>query len=141
MDQSLAELGCIGVLMGGCSSEREISLKCGKAIYKALTEVGCKVREVIIESPEEKDILKQLNDARIDVAFIALHGRFGEDGTVQSMLEKAGIPYTGPGVLASQRAINKITTQTLLRQAGVSVADFVVLSAKDKKDIADVEKK
>lgn len=141
MDQSFPDLGCVGVLMGGCSSEREISLKSGKAVYKALNDIGCKVRSIVIESQEEKDIIKLLTEAHIDVAFIALHGRFGEDGTVQAILERMGIPYTGPGVLASQRAINKITTQTLLRQNGVPVADFIALSKSDKDDLAAIEKK
>ena len=126
MDYILSELGHIGVLMGGCSSEREISLKSGKAVYNALSEIGCKVSSIVIESQEEKDIVNLLSKARIDLAFIALHGRFGEDGAIQAILEKIGIPYTGSGVQASQRAINKISTQTLLQENGVPVADFMV---------------
>jgi D-alanine-D-alanine ligase len=141
MDPALSDLGCIGVLMGGCSSEREISLKSGKAVHKALTEIGCNAQAIVIESQKEENIIKLLTEARLDVAFIALHGRFGEDGTVQAILEKMGIPYTGPGVLASQRAINKITTQTVLQKNGVPVADFIALSKKDKKGLAGIADK
>jgi D-alanine-D-alanine ligase len=140
MNQALADLGHIGVLMGGCSSEREISLKSGKAIYTALNEIGCKVCGLIIESQDEKDIVNLISQAHVDVAFIALHGKFGEDGEIQAILERMGIPYTGSGVEASQRAIDKTTTQTLLKENGVPVSDFIVISKKDKKSFSQVEK-
>ena len=132
MSQTLSELGHIGILMGGCSSEKDISLKSGKAIYAALLEIGCKVSAVVVESQQEKDVVKLFEKARMDLAFIALHGQFGEDGGVQAILEKMGIPYTGSGVAASKRAIDKITTQTLLREHNVPVADFVIFTKKDK---------
>jgi D-alanine-D-alanine ligase len=94
----------IGVMMGGLSREREISLKTGKAILKALTEKGYHAFPVDVG----KDIAETLIKEKIEVAFIALHGRFGEDGTIQGMLELMGIPYTGSGVLASALALHKI---------------------------------
>lgn len=139
MTQSLSEIGSIGVLMGGCSSEREISLKSGTAIYAALTEIGCKAAAVVIESEQERDVVDLITKARVDLAFIALHGRFGEDGTIQAILEKMGIPYTGSGVAASRIAIDKVTTQTLLRKSGLLVADFVVINSGKKSFSPELE--
>ncbi|OQW98800.1 MAG: D-alanine--D-alanine ligase, partial [Elusimicrobia bacterium A5] len=94
----------IGVIYGGKSSEREVSLKTGFAIAKALKRE--KFSTVLIDSGK-KDFIKKLLSAKIDFAFIALHGPFGEDGTMQGLLEILGIPYSGSGVLASALAMNK----------------------------------
>lgn len=94
----------IGVMMGGLSREREISMRTGKAILKALTEKGYHALPVDVG----RDIAETLIKDPIEVAFIALHGRFGEDGTIQGMLELMRIPYTGSGVLASALALHKI---------------------------------
>ncbi len=90
--------------MGGLSREREISLRTGKAILRALTEKGYQASPIDVG----QDIAETLIKEKIDIAFIALHGRFGEDGTIQGMLELMGIPYTGSGVLASALALHKI---------------------------------
>jgi D-alanine-D-alanine ligase len=94
----------IGVMMGGLSREREISLRTGKAILRALTEKGYQALAIDVG----QDIAETLIKEKIDIAFIALHGRFGEDGTIQGMLELMRIPYTGSGVLASALALHKI---------------------------------
>ncbi len=94
----------IGVLMGGLSREREISMRTGKAILKALTEKGYHAQPIDVG----RDIAERLIEEPIEIAFIALHGRFGEDGTIQGMLELMKIPYTGSGVLASALALHKI---------------------------------
>jgi D-alanine-D-alanine ligase len=94
----------IGVMMGGLSREREISLRTGKAILRALTEKGYQASPIDVG----QDIAETLIKEKIDIAFIALHGRFGEDGTIQGMLELMRIPYTGSGVLASALALHKI---------------------------------
>jgi len=99
----------IGVMMGGLSREREISLKTGKAILKALTEKGYTVCPIDVG----KDIAETLIKEKIECAFLALHGRFGEDGTIQGMLELMRIPYTGSGVLASALAIHKIMAKKI----------------------------
>ncbi len=99
----------IGVMMGGLSREREISLRTGKAILKALLEKGYRALSIDVK----EDIAERLIREQIDVAFIALHGRFGEDGTVQGMLELMRIPYTGSGVLASALALHKIMAKKL----------------------------
>jgi len=97
----------VAVMMGGLSREREISLKTGKAIQKALTEKGYTVIPIDVGN----DIAEKLVKEKIEWAFLALHGRFGEDGTIQGMLELMRIPYTGSGVLASALAMHKIMTK------------------------------
>lgn len=94
----------VGVLMGGLSREREISLKTGRAILKALIEKGYNACGVDVGEGITETLIKE----KIELAFLALHGRLGEDGTVQGMLELMRIPYTGSGVLASALALHKV---------------------------------
>ena len=100
----------IGVLMGGLSAEREVSLKTGQAALAALISLGYDA--VALDVSHE--LPKQLTEAAVEVAFIALHGRFGEDGRVQGLLEILQIPYTGSGVMSSSVAIDKVITKQLL---------------------------
>jgi D-alanine-D-alanine ligase len=95
--------------MGGMSTEREISLKSGTAVYHALVEKGYSV--VVIDVG--RDIYSKITKEKIDIAFIALHGKYGEDGTIQGLLEIMGLPYTGSGVLASAISINKVLAKKL----------------------------
>lgn len=125
---SAESLGHIGVLMGGVSSEKAVSFKSGKAIVKALESRGCRVSAVEIDSTDEIRIISQIREQNIDLAFIALHGAFGEDGQLQAILEKNQIPYTGSGVEASRTAINKVATQNIWRGHGITVPAFRVLS-------------
>jgi D-alanine-D-alanine ligase len=125
---SVKNLGRIGVVMGGCSSEREISLKSGKGVFAALTNAGCDAVAIDIQTTDEAEILKQLKDERIDIVFLILHGKFGEDGTIQAIFDKAGIPYTGSGPEASRLAMDKASTQTLLQKNGILVPPFFVLN-------------
>jgi D-alanine-D-alanine ligase len=113
----------IGVLMGGISREREISLKTGAAILKALQEGGYHAVGIEVSA----DIVKRLLEERIDAAFIALHGRWGEDGTVQGLLELLRIPYTGSGVLASALAMNKIKAKEIFRFHNIPTPEFITL--------------
>jgi D-alanine-D-alanine ligase len=108
----------VGVLMGGWSAEREVSLNSGAAVAAGLDAAGYEV--VRIDATRELDV--QLRAARVDAVFIVLHGRWGEDGTVQGMLEVMGVPYTGSPPLASALAIDKERTRELLAAAGVGVA-------------------
>ena len=128
---AVSRFGRIGVLMGGPSSEREISLKSGKAIYQALQECGCQVSPIDIPSADPDEIASLIREAAIQVAFIALHGRLGEDGTIQKILEDLNIPYIGSGVKASQIAINKVLTQELLKKNKIPVPPFIPLHKKD----------
>src|SRR4051794_9742094 len=110
----------IAVLMGGVSSEREVSLRSGKAVVTALAKLGHDALAIEIES-EGYDALDHV-PRDVDAAFIALHGRFGEDGECQRRLALLGIPYTGSGTAASARAFDKAWTKAILRGAGVPVA-------------------
>jgi D-alanine-D-alanine ligase len=114
----------IAVLLGGMSSEREVSLASGKAVAEALRSRGHQV----VEIDAGRDLAQQLVDAGADVAVIMLHGTFGEDGCVQGLLEVMGIPYTGSSVRASAVAMDKVLTKRILASAGMAVAADVVLS-------------
>ena len=116
--------GKVAVLLGGRSAEREISLRSGGMVLEAL-----KRRGVDAHAFDPKDQrLDQLIADRFDRAFIALHGRFGEDGTVQGALEYLGIPYTGSGVMASALAMDKWRTKLLWQAAGVSTPPYELLT-------------
>lgn len=117
----------VGVLLGGWSDEREISLKTGQAITKALIAKGWEVIPIDVD----RNVCDRIKHEGIDVAFLALHGRFGEDGTIQGVLEMMGIPYTGSGVLASSVAIHKIFTKIVLQHAGIPTPLFVPLGKTD----------
>ncbi len=110
----------IGVLLGGLSSEREISLKTGRAALNALIQLGYNAVAIDVN----QNLPKQLLETGIEVAFVALHGRFGEDGRVQGLLEMMQIPYTGSGVSASSIAIDKVITKQLLLYHGLPTPGF-----------------
>lgn len=141
MSETAKQFGRVGVLMGGVSSEREISLKSGQAIVEALLRQGCQAVSLDIVDDEEERILSLLRESGIDVAFIALHGRLGEDGTIQSILEKANIPYTGSGVDASRLAINKVLAQNIFKKNGISIPSYVTLTKGDRFDVGAVVEK
>lgn len=115
----------IAVLMGGKSSEREVSLITGDRIAGVLEALEFPVERIDVGSSLWEDI----SAARPDVAFIALHGKWGEDGTVQSVLELMGIPYTGSGVLASALAMDKSVSKLVFKAAGLPVAKHVSVSS------------
>jgi len=108
----------IGVLMGGASAEREVSLKTGKTIYAALRSQGYRVTTIDVDA----SLPWVLKRKKIEVAFLALHGPGGEDGTVQGLLDVIGIPYTGSGVRASAVGMDKSMTKILVEREGVPVA-------------------
>ena len=118
----------VAVLYGGTSGERPVSLNSGSSCAKALEGLGFKV--TLIDTADTQDLSRLITD-EFDVAFIALHGRGGEDGTIQGFLETLGIPYTGSGILASAQAINKSKTKELYAQAGLPVADSVTVGKGD----------
>ncbi len=122
-------LGRVGILAGGPSNEREISLRSGKAVHRAL--VGEGVDAVLLEVGS--DIQDMIKRSRIDVVFIALHGRFGEDGTVQKILEDLDMPYTGSGVEASRLALDKIASKQVFEGAMIPVPRYVAFE-KDRLD-------
>src|SRR5205823_12682263 len=110
----------VAVLCGGRSAEREVSLKSGAQVQSALRELGHEVAQVDIDATTW-DVLR---DGAFGCVFNALHGRLGEDGTVQGMLELLDLPYTGSGVLASALAIDKTRTNHLLAAEGLAVPEF-----------------
>lgn len=114
----------IAVLMGGTSLEREVSLKSGERVCQALTDLGYRVLPLDLTP----DLVATLRSERPDAAYIALHGTNGEDGTVQGLLEFLGIPYTGPGVVASALAWDKAVCKALLRRAGVPTPAWVTFT-------------
>ncbi|MCB1508423.1 MAG: D-alanine--D-alanine ligase [Hyphomicrobiaceae bacterium] len=114
----------VAVLMGGFSSERDVSLASGKASSRALREAGYQVTEVDVT----RDVAATLSQLRPDVAFNALHGPYGEDGCIQGVLEVLEIPYTHSGVLASALAMNKVKAKAVMKAAGVPVAEQRIVS-------------
>src|SRR5580693_6634941 len=114
----------VAVLMGGWSAERAVSLNSGRGCADALEAKGYRVTRIDVD----RSIADTLAKLRPDVAFNALHGRFGEDGTIQGLLEILGIPYTHSGVLASALAMQKDTAKALFRACGVPVAEDRVVS-------------
>ncbi|ODS93278.1 MAG: D-alanine--D-alanine ligase [Comamonas sp. SCN 65-56] len=116
----VAQLGKVAVLMGGDSAEREISLLSGTGVLKALRSRGVDAHG--FDTGERA--LAQLTSERFDRCFIALHGRHGEDGTVQGALELLGIPYTGPGVMASAIAMDKTMAKRIWRFEGLGTPDW-----------------
>lgn len=110
----------IGVLMGGLSSERDISLLTGNSVMEAMTRKGLKVFPIDVD----RNIAKAIRE--IDLAFIALHGTYGEDGCIQGVLEYLKIPYTGPGVAGSALAYDKLKTKEILKFHEIPTADYEV---------------
>ena len=113
----------IGVLMGGRSAEREISLRTGDAIYNALGTLG----RLAVKIDVGLDVVERIMEEGIELAFLALHGKYGEDGSIQGLLEMLDIPYTGSGILASSLAMDKIATKKMLLFEGLPTPRFMVV--------------
>jgi D-alanine-D-alanine ligase len=122
-DQPLLTQARIGVLMGGQSSERDISLRTGAAVHRALRRRGYDAVEIDVGS----SLVQDIRDQKIAMAFLALHGRGGEDGSIQGFLEMLGIPYTGSGIHASAIGMHKVTTKTILAAHKISVPAGTVI--------------
>ncbi len=121
----------VGVLLGGMSSEREVSLRSGKAIAEGLRKKAYEVIEIDVDS----NLPEKLKKEGVEVAFIALHGKYGEDGAIQGLLEIMKIPYTGSGILASSVAMDKILTKKILQERGFLTPLFAFFdSTKDSPD-------
>jgi D-alanine-D-alanine ligase len=123
-DRSDAVTTNVAVLSGGISLEREVSLRSGSRVADALADRGHHVTRLDVDA----SLVRTLEQGGFDVAFLALHGSAGEDGTVQSLLELVGLPYTGPDVLASSLAWNKPIAQGLYARAGIHVPANVTLT-------------
>lgn len=128
----------IALLSGGMSSERDVSLNSGNQVFDALD----KQKYTVIRYDPKTDLGQLVADApKIDAALIILHGTYGEDGTVQGLLELLGIPYQGTGVMGSAIAMNKLMSKQLYQQAGLLVPPYICLTNKDRFDIQSVIKK
>jgi D-alanine-D-alanine ligase len=121
----------IGVLMGGLSSEKAVSVDTGEAVLSALRNRGYDAQPIFVD----RDLDLAIRQAQIDVAFIALHGRYGEDGCVQGLLETLGIPYTGSDVLASALSMNKVKAKEIFRLHNLPTPPYYVMPRSDELDI------
>ncbi len=125
----------IAVLMGGRSAEREVSLNTGAQVAEAL---GVKGHRVVRIDARETTFIAELIAAKPDVVFVCLHGRFGEDGTVQGLLELLGMAYVGSGVLASALAMDKVMSKHFFGYAGIATPDYVHLTAGGEYDVEEI---
>jgi D-alanine-D-alanine ligase len=125
----------VAVLKGGRSLERGVSLRSGARVEDALERIGHEVVSLDLGS----DLVQRLSDDRPDVAFIALHGPDGEDGTAQELLEILGIPYTGPGVAACARCMDKVLAKHELREAGIPTPDWFAFNATAFRELGAAE--
>lgn len=126
----------VGVLMGGISSEREVSLKSGEGIIKNLDKNKYEVFSIIINS--KKEVIEKVQG--LDFVFLALHGEFGEDGSIQALLESIGMNYSGCGVLTSALCMDKKQTKRILKSEGIRVAKDIKINLKNKNSsIEDLE--
>lgn len=123
-NHTIENFGRIAVLMGGWSAERPVSLQSGQAVLDALLRKGINAFGIDVK---KETVLKNLMSEKIDRVFIALHGKGGEDGVIQSVLEVLDIPYTGSGVAASALAMDKLRTKQLLQGAGLPTPAFMVM--------------
>jgi D-alanine-D-alanine ligase len=126
----------VGVLMGGLSAEREVSLRTGDGVASALESRGHDVERVVWDG--ERGLDEMLRAADVDVVFLALHGRGGEDGCVQGLLELMGIPYTGSGVLASALAMDKLKAKEMFRLHNVPTPAYYVATREDLDALEEV---
>ena len=120
-----ADFGRVAVLFGGKSAEREVSLKSGNAVLEALQSAGVDAFGIDVGD----DLIDRITREKIDRAFIILHGRGGEDGSMQGLLECLGIPYTGSGILASALAMDKLRTKQVWHSLGIPTPRHAVLSS------------
>ncbi|MBN1277511.1 MAG: D-alanine--D-alanine ligase [Deltaproteobacteria bacterium] len=125
----------VALICGGWSSEKEVSIKSGEAVFKALNKLKYDIKII-----DPRNNLNEIISSRaeIDIAFILLHGKYGEDGSIQGLFELLGIPYVGSGVLASAMSMNKKVSKDVYRKAGLGVGKDVVLrkgEGADRKEI------
>ena len=125
----------VAVIRGGRSLERQVSLRSGARVEDALGSLG----HDVVSLDADGELIARLRAERPEVAFIALHGPGGEDGTVQELLEVLGVPYTGPGVAACVRSMDKVVTKHELRGAGIPTPDWVAFSATAFRDLRAAE--
>lgn len=135
MVTDVVDVNRVAVLMGGRSAEREVSLNTGAQVAAALGQRGFDVIGIDTGDP---GFISEIAAARADVAFICLHGRFGEDGTVQGLLELMDLPYVGSGVLASALAMNKVMSKRVYESFGLATPAYVAVTRGSEFDVAEI---
>ena len=125
------------VVCGGCSTEREVSLRSGKTVYNGLKSAGFENLELF---DLKEDNLDEIISKHPDIVYLALHGQGGEDGTIQEILQNANISYTGPGVKASAVCMNKILTKQILEANNIPTAKFLVKRREECENIPELAK-
>ena len=131
-DSELTEkIGTVGVLLGGCSRERAISLRSGQAVYRALKDAGFRVARIDTANGYQKKLMHE----KIQFAFPVLHGRGGEDGTIQRDLKKSNIPFVGSEPLASACAFNKIRAKRRFKASGIPTPKYHVITSRNRKRV------
>ncbi|WP_297435981.1 D-alanine--D-alanine ligase [uncultured Clostridium sp.] len=128
----------VGIIMGGISSEREISLNSGKSMLERIDRNKYDVIEIILNKKE--DIITKVKEGKIDFALLALHGQFGEDGTVQAVLQTLDIPYSGCGSLSSALCMDKDMSKRILRLENIRTADWIIATSVENIDYNAIEK-
>lgn len=128
----------IGVIRGGVSTEREVSLKTGKEIVENLNKEKYEVFDIVIDS--ESEVFEKVKDLNLDFVYIALHGVFGEDGRIQAILQSLGIAYSGSGVMTSAVCMDKEMTKRIIASYGVRVAKGIGVRRGEKIDFETVKK-
>src|SRR5512141_3224431 len=124
----------IGVLMGGLSSEREVSLASGGAVLTALKQKGYDAVGIDVG----RDAAEAIRKSGIGIAFNGLHGKFGEDGAIQGLLEITGVPYTGSGILASAMGMNKIISKMVFKNHGLLIGPYRVVEASRREELNEI---
>ncbi|TBR17684.1 ATP-grasp domain-containing protein, partial [bacterium] len=127
LESKIKDLGKIAVVMGGVSSEREISLKSGKAVFDAFKRHGFNAVAVDLVSENPDEVAQLIRSQNPDCIFLALHGHFGEDGGIQTILDGLKIPYTGSGAKASKLAMDKAASRKIFEAGGLNVPQSKVL--------------
>jgi len=134
--KTMKDFGRIGVLMGGPSAERPVSLRSAKAVCDSFQALGLDVVGIDVTTDDSAVNTALIRSHGIDCAFIALHGRYGEDGQIQQVLEDLHVPYTGSGVEASKRAMDKAVSQALFIGSGLAVPGYIIVD-KDGYKLSD----
>lgn len=129
--------GRVGVLMGGLSPERPISFRSGKAVYDALRSINIDAVAISLDTENPEDIDKILRVYNVDVCFIAMHGRFGEDGTLQYILERLNVAYTGSGVRASRLSMDKAASREIFKDNGLCAPRYFIINKATKGSIKE----
>jgi D-alanine-D-alanine ligase len=126
----------VGVIMGGISSEKQVSLMTGQEMMMHLDQNKYEIVPIVLE--DTKNLVEKVNN--IDIALLALHGKYGEDGTIQGTLESLGICYTGSGVLSSSLCMDKNISKKIIRYEGIQTPDWIHLTKKDDLNLDEIER-